>query len=46
MKPYQKQQHIGVINRVAGVLKSRDKLYKDLLHIREDEGDREDTLIE
>lgn len=46
IKPYKKRNRAGIIKKVAGCLKDRDQLYKDLLDIRNDEEDREDTKIE
>lgn len=46
LKPYKKRDRAGLIKKVAGCLKNRDRLYNDLLVIREDEEDREDTVIE
>lgn len=46
LKPYKKRNRAGLIKKVAGCLKNRDELYRDLLDIRSDEEDREDTEIE
>ena len=46
IKPYRKRDREGVIKKVAGCLKNRDQLFKDLLDIRNDEEDRKDTIIE
>ncbi len=46
IKPYKKQTRAGIIQKVAGCLKGRDQLYKELLHIRDEETDREDTTLE
>lgn len=46
LKPYRKRNRVGLIKKIAGCLKNRDQLYKELLDIRNDEEDREDTVIE
>ncbi|ADG83706.1 AbrB/MazE/SpoVT family DNA-binding domain-containing protein [Thermincola potens] len=44
IKPYKRPDRVGVIKKVAGCLKDRDSLYKDLLEIRNDDEDREELF--